>query len=556
MLAVEIELLTDRYVATHFNDRSSAEWPPHPARLYSAMVATWADDDEPDETERDALARFAALGAPVLTHSDARPREAVTHYVPVNDAAVVRDLGRVYGQIADAEAAHVAALEAAGGDVGEERVQRAAKNLDKHRAKAVGDSRKAGQAQPGAAASGLAVLPDQRGKQGRFYPSVVPDSSRFYFVWPDADLAEEHRVVLDGLLARVSRLGHSSSFVACRLVEVAPPPTLVPDPAGADAMLRVTTPGLLERLETAYEGHQGREPRALPARMARYAAVDPAARAAVPAPHLSGSWIVLVREAGPVLPVRRSLMFARGVRDALLHHAEQPVPELLSGHVQGPADEPTAPTTRPHLAVVPLPFVGGGHGDGSLLGVALILPADADLDGDRQVLLRAVGRWREDGFTLRLGPAGLLRLAVADPADTRSTLDRRTWCRPSRQWVSATPVALDRHPGDLWSARADKRDRAHTEAGETIMAACDHAGLPRPVELALSREPLLRGTEPAPRYDAFAGGRGPRRFLVHASLTFEEPVGGPVLIGAGRFLGYGLFRPMRGRRSDDADPRP
>lgn len=555
MLAVEIELLTDRYVATHFNDRSSAEWPPHPARLYSAMVATWADDDEPDQAERDVLARFAALGAPAVTHSDARPREAVTHFVPVNDAAVVRDLGRLYRQIADAEATHDSALAAAGGDIDDKRVQRAARSLDKHRAKAVDDSRKAGQVQPGTAPSGLAVLPDQRGKQGRFYPCVVPDSPRFYFVWPDADLAEDHRVVLDGILARVSRIGHSSSFVACRLVEEAPPPTLVPDPAGADAMLRVTTSGLLDRLEAAYEGHQGREPRALPAKMTRYATVDPAARAVTPVPYLSGSWIVLVREAGPVLPVRRSLMFARGVRDALLHHADQPVPELLSGHVLGPAGEQTAPTTRPHLAVVPLPFVGGGHGDGSLLGVALLLPVDADM-ADRQALLRAVGRWREDGFALRLGAAGLLRLAVADPADTRSTLDRRSWCRPARQWISVTPVALDRHPGDLWSARPDRRERAHVEALETIMAAFDHAGLPQPAGLEFSREPLLRGTAPAPRYDAFSGGRGPRRFLVHASLTFDEPVGGPVLIGAGRFLGYGMFRPVLGRRGDDAHTRP
>lgn len=552
MLAIEVELLTDRYVATHFNDRGRAEWPPHPARLYSAMVATWADHDAPDEAERDVLAQFAALGAPAVTHSAAGYRESVTHYVPVNDAAVVRDLSGLYGKVADLEAAYAAALTEAAGDLDDRRVRRAAKAQEKQRAKAVDDSRKA--ARPGAPMSALDILPDQRTKQGRFYPCVVPETPRFYFVWPEAELDEQQCGVLDGVLARVSRLGHSSSFVACRLVDDAPAPTLIPDPAGADELLRVTTPGLLDRLEAAFDRHQGREPRALPARMTRYAAVDPTARpAAVPRPHLSGSWIVLAREDGPMLPVRRSLVLARGVRDALLHHAEEPIPALLSGHVQGAAGDRTGPTSRPHLAVVPLSFVGGGHGDGSLLGVTLILPTEAS-PKERQALLRAVGRWRENGFQLWLGAAGLLRLAVADPADTRATLDRRTWCRPSRDWVSVTPVALDRHPGDLWSARPDKRERAHAEARETMLAACENAGLPRPLHVELSREPLLRGTAPAPRYDKFSGGGGPQRYLVHASLTFAESVAGPVLLGAGRFLGYGLFRPMR-RRNDAGDAR-
>lgn len=555
MLAVEVDLLTDRYIATHFNDRARAEWPPHPARLYSAMVAAWADDDAPDDAERDVLARFAALGAPLLTHSAAGHRAAVTHYVPVNDAAVVRDLSAVYGKVSDAEVAYAAALETAGGDVDERRVRRARVGVDNQRAKAVEDSRKAAQAHFGAASSGLQVLPDQRGKQGRFYPCVVPDSPRFYFVWPDAELDGEHRAVLDAVLGRVSRLGHSSSFVACRLVDDPPAPTLVPDPAGADELLRVTTPGLLDRLEAAYARHEGREPRALPARMARYSAVDPTARTApVPTPHLSGSWIVLARETGTVLPLERSLSFTRAVRDALLHHADDPVPELLSGHVPGAHGERTTPTKRAHLAVVPLPFVGGAHGDGSLMGVALVLPVAGHSDDDEQALLRAVGRWQQDGFELRLGRAGIMRLA-SDPADPRSTLDRRTWCRPSRRWLSVTPVALDRHPGDLWSARTDKRERAHAEAEESVRAACTNAGLPQPVDVGLSREPLLRGTAPAPRYDLFSAGGGPRRYLVHASLTFQDRVAGPVLLGAGRFLGYGLFRPVRGRSGNADDAR-
>src|SRR5690606_13655907 len=47
-MAVAVELLTGRYVATRFNDRDRPEWPPHPGRLFSAAVAAWAEADEPD----------------------------------------------------------------------------------------------------------------------------------------------------------------------------------------------------------------------------------------------------------------------------------------------------------------------------------------------------------------------------------------------------------------------------------------------------------------------------------------------------------------------------
>ena len=40
MLAIEVTFLTGRYVATAYNTRTESEWPPHPARLFSALAAT------------------------------------------------------------------------------------------------------------------------------------------------------------------------------------------------------------------------------------------------------------------------------------------------------------------------------------------------------------------------------------------------------------------------------------------------------------------------------------------------------------------------------------
>ena len=41
MLAVEVEFLMGRSLATQTDERTEAEWPPHPQRLFSALVARY-----------------------------------------------------------------------------------------------------------------------------------------------------------------------------------------------------------------------------------------------------------------------------------------------------------------------------------------------------------------------------------------------------------------------------------------------------------------------------------------------------------------------------------
>ena len=42
------------YWASAFDDRTAAEWPPHPARFFYSMVDAWAGDGRP-AAGRDAL---------------------------------------------------------------------------------------------------------------------------------------------------------------------------------------------------------------------------------------------------------------------------------------------------------------------------------------------------------------------------------------------------------------------------------------------------------------------------------------------------------------------
>jgi CRISPR-associated protein Csb2 len=78
MLAIEVAFLTGRYVATAYNTRNESEWPPHPARLFSALVAAHFAADAtsvPDHSnERLLLEWLERQGAPSILASDATPR--------------------------------------------------------------------------------------------------------------------------------------------------------------------------------------------------------------------------------------------------------------------------------------------------------------------------------------------------------------------------------------------------------------------------------------------------------------------------------------------------
>jgi CRISPR-associated protein Csb2 len=94
MLTIEVELLTGRYAATTHNDRGRAEWPPHPARFFSALVAALHDHEEVDQTERAALVWLEQQGAPSLwvdPESKVGRRQVQDVYVPVNDVTLGLD---------------------------------------------------------------------------------------------------------------------------------------------------------------------------------------------------------------------------------------------------------------------------------------------------------------------------------------------------------------------------------------------------------------------------------------------------------------------------------
>jgi CRISPR-associated protein Csb2 len=159
-----------------------------------------------------------------------------------------------------------------------------------------------------------------------------------------------------------------------------------------------------------------------------------------------------------------------------------------------------------------------------------------------------------------------------DWSEQRWALQPETWTAHAKgadTWASVTPVVLDRFP---------KRDRVKNradwsvEVAEIIREACVRIGLPRPVGVDIDTtcwhvgSPRAVGTHRrlrewdslGPEREASLGdgfppypakGTNASRPQVHAWLRFSEPVVGPILLGAGRYRGYGLFKPWKGGQS-------
>ena len=118
------------------------------------------------------------------------------------------------------------------------------------------------------------------------------------------------------------------------------------------------------------------------------------------------------------------------------------------------------------------------------------------------------------------------------------------YTRPAQIFATVTPIALDRHLKEKGETRVE-------EAAAQIAGCCGNIGLPKPEAVIPDKHSAIEG---AP--SAYPSGKSPRwtnwrltpslaiRQLMHAVIRFAEPVEGPLMLGAGRFVGLGLCRPL------------
>jgi CRISPR-associated protein Csb2 len=517
VLAFGIRYLTGFSAAAEPDDRTQAEWPPHPARVFMAMVAAHFQTGA-DPKEREALLWLEGTGrdgnvcAPAIAAPRATQRSSVIHYVPVNDKS-------------------------------------------------------------GPSKTPMQSLSVTRERKERTFARAWLEDDRVYLLWPDLDPPESHRHALAALCGKVTRIGHSTSLVQMWLAEPgeAARPNWVPDEDRAVIHLRVPGPGTLAYLEQQYNSEAIIENAGL--RVAEFQAEDRTARrlrreasinqlrsqkrpmlslyhgyaqaeGTFSEPNATGTFfsphfmvLQLRPKQGPYerLDVRAALGIAKRWRQAILNHDgdhANNLRALLNG-----VDNSGALAEIPHLALFPLAFVAQEYADGRILGMGAVLPADISRS-ERRVILRAIAGVRE----LNLGPLGLWSLDPMTASLPPLNLQRETWTAypmGARHWSTVTPIVLDRHP------KSKDRERYDDETAAMISVACTRVGLPAPRRVTVTHISSHLGVPPSFDFPVFRRQDGSVRRHTHASLSFDDPVIGPILIGAGRFNGYGVCRPLR-----------
>lgn len=537
MLALGIRYLTGYAVATDVSNRRRAEWPPHPARVFMAMAAAYFETGE-DPDERAALEWIEQqAGFPAIVASKAIPRDIVTCYVPVNDMEVPK------------------------------RPERLA---------------------PKKAKAAMVIIPQYRSnKQPRTFPRVRVSHDQqaepvpVFLIWPDASPEAPILTALKKLCEKVIRIGHSSSLVQMWVEENPPPPNLQPDDLGMHRM-RTVGRGTLKMLAKSYnreaieewadlqeqianakgkakkmlreqlaERFGDREPRSLRPVISRWQGYRPVAEDET-SPLLTGAFdpnlLVLCIDEGPTIGLESTWRLLTAMHKTILKQCD-PTPEWLSGHQRD-----GSPSQRAHVAFMPLGFVGREYADGHLMGIALAFPKDIEPRERGRALtgLFYDGEGRPKEIAVNLGSLGSWRVSRELRPSPPYTLQVPRWIGPCDTWATVTPIVLDRHPK---TDRAKNRQQWSLEVADVIAASCERQGLPRPVGIDVDKTSWFCG---APRAVAGQGsgfslmpvksGRSPRQ-QVHAWLRFDQPITGPLLLGAGRYRGYGVCRPWTEHRT-------
>jgi CRISPR-associated protein Csb2 len=376
-------------------------------------------------------------------------------------------------------------------------------------------------------------FPEERPLKDRVFPSASLACPDVYFIWdgePDAGLREK----LDRVLCRTSSLGHSSSLVSVEITSTPEPRDLtewLPDAAKGDRM-RIAYPGRLDHLVQQHKLFEASGSKVHRPSMGRSTLYASAPKYGIqPIPSLFDRMIVLRRDRGQRASLRSTLSVMAVLRGAILKHSPQPVPEFISGHMLGSTPEAPLRSERPHIALAPLPFAGAPHATGDLLGAAVLLPNTLTRQ-ERDMCWSAV-----DALEKLAMPWGWWDVSVADAEERRSALQPLTWSMPHAVWATVTPFVFDRYPKDPYGA----------EAEQTVRDAMTRVGLPEPCEIDLHYNAWHVGVPKAFAFPAAPPRPGkPQRYHCHARVRFDRPVSGPLIAGAGRYYGYGLFRALFG----------
>jgi len=391
MLALGIELLMGRAIISRWDSREEPEWPPHPDRVFMALVAAWGEAGE-DAEQRAVLEWLEGLGPPSLAMPpELSFRTPFTTYVPVND-----------------------------------------------------DSRPIGPKGPYGA---MGSIPIGRNRQPRHFPTVVPESPVMYLRWDEVDMPANLQPHLQQLCGLVTYLGHSASPVRAWIEEHPAEPTLVPVDRQVTVRLRMFGPGRTAYLKSRLEA--GLRPQ--PASWQGYSSPSVAQSESVAEGPFEPALFVLRQVGGRRLGLEACGFVARAMRIELERRHGPNVPEWIVGHApDGTTSRQSRPAYIP-LGFVGHEHADG-HLLGVAVAVprdfehtAILLELLTQLhnsDGEVEVTLDVTNRQLENR------EVGKLHLQLDERPERQRQLmvQTNTWTRPACVWTTVTAIILPQFP--------------------------------------------------------------------------------------------------------------
>jgi CRISPR-associated protein Csb2 len=385
-----------------------------------------------------------------------------------------------------------------------------------------------------------------------------------WYWWPNLEAA--HVPVLRDVSRRVASVGKGEDVAVLDATDAEPPASGVrwqPSPSGAS--LEVPEPGCLGVCDAEFARDLNELP--LPAagvRAVTYGSDVVGAARAVPT-FVLGLWrnskrcswdARLLRQV--VGPVRHLLDEIRGeVVDQLTRSpSERPAMEVLVRRVLVGHDESDKPIAEPHMAILPLPSVLGPFPDGRVRRVAL-----ADFGGSDDPNRRAIIELAQvllHGRELRDNGRGTGVVLDTEPDGQwlRAVTNR------SRTWATVTPLvqAAKELTSAEWKRLVEARRNA--ERDPATAAARDLHLRKRRIELIeRSVRQAITGQEAYIESLEFASGghiagvHVPSQYRangylgetpkLHVRVTFDRPIAGPLAIGRGRHVGFGVLWPLQ-----------
>ena len=170
------------------------------------------------------------------------------------------------------------------------------------------------------------------------------------------------------------------------------------------------------------------------------------------------------------------------------------------------------------------------------MGLAFAVPANVDEGEMRRCFSRILGFHENpiDGkVSLYQGELFEWELRL-NTTNMAHNLQSSAWTEASTRWSSVTPMVMHRFP--------KTKDR-EAQIEEMVRSNCAMQGLPEPAAIVSGQASRHIGVPASRNFPALMRGQT-RHYHQHVTLRFDEPVRGPILLGLGRFRGYGFFRPV------------